>query len=218
MFPLVFQFVDYYIYSFFLSVHSWHDLQKSAKVCKHKRELYISDLLQHTFSLQPRSIVSFFYFYFYMLCSCVIQSAEASCQLRREAEKSANHQPPYVSRSLSFSRFITLSLFSFPVSASSSFSLYWFISPSFLSFIPLPFTLKHKKNQKGFIRYLNFYKSTAKMNINLQDITVMMVIDANKQWTYLSTGINHTNTILQMWINPPVEIVPNKLELHWNNC
>lgn len=62
----------------------------------------------------PRSIVSTFSFYFYMLCSHVIRSGEASCQLNAARQKSLQTTSHHMSlpRSLSFSRFITL--FSFP--------------------------------------------------------------------------------------------------------
>lgn len=65
-------------------------------------------------ALLPRSIVSTFSFYFYMLCSHVIRSGEASCQLNAARQKSLQTTSHHMSlpRSLSFSRFITL--FSFP--------------------------------------------------------------------------------------------------------
>lgn len=61
-----------------------------------------------------------FYCYFYMLCSCVIQSAEASCQLNAARQKSLQTTSHHMSLalSLSFSRFISLPLFSFPLSLS----------------------------------------------------------------------------------------------------
>lgn len=114
--------------SFFLYFSLWifTFIPSSLFFCTHKPEcVFHTDLLQLLpFSLLPLSIVSTFYFYFYMLCSRVIQSGEASCQLDAARQKSLQTTSHHMS--LALSRFLAslLSLSFQSLSVSSSFSLY----------------------------------------------------------------------------------------------
>ena len=154
------------------------------------------------------SIVSTFYFYFCVLCSCCsVRWAELSAR-RREAEKSADQQPPYVPRSASFSRFITLSLSFHPLillAVLIYFSLYHLIS----LLLPLAVTSPHSK---AF--YWTFSASRTKKHwscrINSEFFSVnLLMIFVSFSFSIKYCVSSSWNTLL--WINPLLEIVPT----HW---
>lgn len=66
----------------------------------------------HVHLLPPASLhcLCLFFLFLHVAFPCYWDWWDELSARRREAEKSANHQPPYVSRPLSFSRFITLPL------------------------------------------------------------------------------------------------------------